>query len=244
MNVKNRKFQYGDGFFETIIIKEHQIQNWNYHFKRINYALTILKLSSPDNLEEKLKSELFSNAIYENSRIKIQFYRDEESTYLPNQNRLAYHTEVIENTIPFIKIAKTIEFCETSATIPSKYASFKCFMLPYIIAGIEKNNKKIDDLILMNLNHEICESISSNLFWINDGVFYTPSLETGCVNGTMRSFFIDIIKERGESLVEGKFSKKDILCADTVFCTNAAGLTQFKKIEKRELKTINLESFF
>lgn len=52
-------------------------------------------------------------------------------------------------------------------------------------------------------------------------VLYTPSLETGILNGITRAFIIKSAEELNIEVKEGFFTKDELLSADEVFVTNS-----------------------
>ena len=62
--------------------------------------------------------------------------------------------------------------------------------LPYVMAGIEKQNRGLDDLIILSTKDHVSECIASNIFWLRKGTIYTPSLRSGCIEGIRRAQLI------------------------------------------------------
>ena len=48
--------------------------------------------------------------------------------------------------------------------------------LPYVLAGIEKTERNLEDLILLDSQNNISESTSANIFWIKNDKIFTPNL--------------------------------------------------------------------
>lgn len=67
----------------------------------------------------------------------------------------------------------------------------------------------------------VAEGIVSNLFFVRDHVFYTPSLETGILNGITRAFVMKAAETLNIQVEEGFFTKEELLSADEVFVTNS-----------------------
>lgn len=242
--MNNRKFQYGDGFFETMIVQKGSISFWGSHLDRIMHACEVLHLDYSPHFKEVLKQEILDSSSFLNSRVRVTFWRSGEGKYTPEHNKIEYSIVTTENTIPFFRTAEKIDICTTSVVIPSVFSSFKCFLLPYVLAGIEKTKKQVDDLILLTPSGEVAECISSSVFWVKNGVFYTPSLETGCLNGTMRKQIIATLKVKNIEIQEGHYNPEDVYDADTIFCSNATGITQFKQYNRQSLQLQPLEKLF
>ncbi len=94
--------------------------------------------------------------------------------------------------------------------------------LDHQMAWQEAQNRGFDEAILRNERDEICEGARSNLFWIRDGVLFTPSLETGCLPGIARRLVLDWAHEMQIPTREDRFSLNDILAADDFCFTSAA----------------------
>lgn len=85
-----------------------------------------------------------------------------------------------------------------------------------------KNENKWDDCLLLNERQNLVEGISSNLFVVKDGVLFTPSLESGSVNGIMREQIIQIALNLGITVYDDCIIKPEQLKdADEIFLSNA-----------------------
>ena len=67
----------------------------------------------------------------------------------------------------------------------------------------------------------VAEGITSNIFWVTDGVLYTPSLETGILAGITRNWVIHKASNLGIQVMEGLYTPETIEAAEEVFVTNA-----------------------
>ena len=88
------------------------------------------------------------------------------------------------------------------------------------MAGIHKNEQKLDECILLNDKHHIIETISSNIFAVKNGVLYTPPVSDGCVDGVMRKKIIEIANENKIAVYEISIMQNVLLAADELFLTN------------------------
>ena len=77
----------------------------------------------------------------------------------------------------------------------------------------------------------LSELSAANLFFIKDGVLYTPSLESNCLNGVTRNAFLKIAGAKGMQTVEKRCTMKELLDADEAFATGtAAGLIAISEV--------------
>ena len=74
--------------------------------------------------------------------------------------------------------------------------------------------------ILLNADGFVTEGVTSNIFWVKDCVVYTPSRETGLLEGTLRHRLLQLARQHYEVEV-GCYEPSDLLNADEVWVTNA-----------------------
>ena len=95
-----------------------------------------------------------------------------------------------------------------------------CNLLNNILAVREAQAKGAAEAILLNLEGEVAEGASSNVFVVSRGIVRTPPLTAGILPGITR----DVILERGAGLGltmrEATLSVADLLGADEAFITS------------------------
>lgn len=72
------------------------------------------------------------------------------------------------------------------------------------------------EAILCNTDGFLSEGSASNLFFVRDGIFFTPSADCGLLPGIVRAFVIRCFPVR-----EAQFTMRDLLGADEVFLTSS-----------------------
>jgi 4-amino-4-deoxychorismate lyase len=75
--------------------------------------------------------------------------------------------------------------------------------------------------LLTDENGHLAEGIVSNLFFVRQGILYTPTLATGILPGITRAFVIGLAQDSGILVEEGFYVWNDIQEADEVFITNS-----------------------
>lgn len=105
--------------------------------------------------------------------------------------------------------------------------------LPYVLAGLYKQQHGYDDVILLNADpaRYLAECSASNLFWFDDGVLYTPALETGCVSGILRRRLLRTAIRSGIPVNDGFHPQQSLAHAEAVFCANVSGIQWFRHID-------------
>lgn len=218
----NRGLAFGDGFFETCLFDKGNCKLWKFHLARIEKGLKLLSLNLDlklDQLIDEVQKVIDSNS---QCRVKITFYRKGLGAYTPTTNDSAF----LVTSKPF-EIDRSdnkglkCDFAN-DVYVHSNSLGFKTLSsLNYVRAAIEKQERKLDDLILLNEKGKIAEATASNVWWFKNDTVYTPSSVCGGVEGVFKSYLIQLLKEEEITCREGQFSRKDLLDADEVFLTNA-----------------------
>ena len=93
--------------------------------------------------------------------------------------------------------------------------------LVYVMAGLYRTRNGLDDVLLLNQEGFLCESLSSNVFIWYDKKLYTPALSEGCIDGVMRKVVIELAVDSGLEVIEAQISPDILRAADEIFHTNA-----------------------
>jgi len=91
----------------------------------------------------------------------------------------------------------------------------------YAMAAQQAKAHKWNDALLLNTKGNIVEGTIANIFWVKDGIIYTPPLTEGCIAGTLRAYLLDVLPTKGYGVQEQPLTNATLLTADEVFLTNA-----------------------
>lgn len=240
----NRAFLYGDGFFETLFIKNNYIPHFSEHYNRIKDAFTCFHYNTVELPSEETFIELIQQCASKNNldfgRVKMIFWRSEGGLYTPTSTSFQFLITVLPLTELNTKDKTAIisSHNHNAESITSRYKTLNA--LNYVLAGLELSKTTADDILLLDQHNHISEALYSNIFFVIENNIHTPSLKTGCINGIMRQL---IIKQFKGSITEGEFTETDLLRADEVFTTNSLSIQNITKIgqttfSKKEQATI------
>lgn len=229
LHAGNRAFCYGDGLFETIRVIDGKPCFLNLHFERLTEGMRFLKMNIPLNfsatyLEKEITSLLDKNNIKGSARVRVSVYRENGGFYTPFSGEISFllETKYIEQNYYSLNArGLSIDIYEEQKKHSNKLNTIKSAnALIYVLAGIWKKEKGMDDCILLNETGNIAEATNSNVFVVFNGVFYTPSINQGCIPGVMRQNIISILKKQGSEVQECPLNPSALLRADEVFFTN------------------------
>lgn len=227
---ENRGFLYADGFFESIRVIDGTIPLFKLHHGRILDSLETYKMEAPEWLNaeqlENLLIELHkSRVIKGDSRIRLTIYRSGAGKFTPESNiatGFASIEDIDNEGYTLNEKGLAIGLYQELSKTPSRYAHFKNLHSQlYIQAGIYAKEQGLDDVIILNDENNLIETINSNIFLVVGGALYTPSLEYGAVGGVMRATVMNMALEMGVKIFESKLAPQDLVKADEVFLTNA-----------------------
>lgn len=231
----NRAFCYGDGLFETIVTGPDRIDLIGSHLGRMERGCQVLGMDFPAVLTEEYLRESIDQLVAENGikgsiRTKLMVWRNEGGLYAPEESSSNYLLECKPATKRFFRSAEEIGVSEVYHTHWSPISFAKTMnALNYVLAGKEMTSKGWDDIILTDYQGHISESHIANAFWITDGQLYTPPLSTGCIEGVMRQTIVKIATDLGLPVTEKHGSANELKHAQSIFSTNASGISWFKK---------------
>lgn len=217
---------FGAGVFETILVKE-EAKFLDYHFSRLDKGLIRLGLKPLYEKEEVLK--YIESLNITNKALKITVtekniiitYRDIPYTKEDyNKGFKIKISEVLRNSTSILPSIKSINYIEN------------------IIEKRKAVDDGFDDVLFFNEKGYLCETSTSNIFCIKDGVISTPKISNGLLNGTVRNWVIE-----NYNVYENNITKEQLKNMDEVFVTNSLfGIMKIKYIEEVSFKNINITS--
>lgn len=230
VDVSNRAFRYGDGLFESIRVINGIPCFLENHMSRLLSGMEALRLEKPAGfnlafLTEHLSKLIKRNGIEEGGRIRLSMFRDSDGFYAPHGNKSGYLIEAQPYPSNFFEFPDGGLDVDIYSEIPKPVNKLSVYKtsnaLNYIMASLYAKEKGLDDVLLVSDKGSILEATSSNLFIVSNGVLYTPTLEDGCIGGTMRMNIINIAIANNIKVYECTLTPQNLLAADEVFLTSS-----------------------
>ena len=239
----DRGFNYGDGLFETVLVKKNKPIFLNDHIKRMHNGCVILGITRPPvNLIKKS----IQSCIGKTSEciIKLIFTRG-----------LSDFGYKIKPGIPpnlylfkIIKYRKTLDH-KVARLGYSDYRLKKNAQLSkikhlgrleqvYVAKDLLKHDK-YSDLIVLDEKDRVIECLSSNIFFVhsmkNPPVFETPKIEDSGIEGVLRNKVIKYLKKRMFQVKIKDIGFRKISSFDSCFTTNSVqGVIFINQIGKKK----------
>lgn len=226
ITASDRSFQYGDGCFSTLLIKQGKIQLWDYHQERIQACLQCLAIPSPDwSIIEDAINHIAKDE--QQAGIKLHISRgDGGRGYSPSQRHPAKITlsrfDFPAHYHQWRRHGVMLGVCEQRMGLNPLLAGHKHNnRLEQVLLRGEMDRAGYADGVCLDLNHHIVETTMANLFWVKKKTLYTPSLDNAGVAGVARRMILQSATSFGLTVEIGQFSMEHLIAADEVFISNA-----------------------
>jgi 4-amino-4-deoxychorismate lyase len=230
VSISDRGFQYGDGLFETIAIRNGQPRLWHYHVDRLTRGCKLLGIRMPsdnelsEGLEHVLKS---SNVLTAYAAAKIII---SAGAGLRGYGRtFADSPSVLFRAFPAAPVAlesysggiDTV-ICRTRLASDSATAGLKTLnRMEQVLARSEFIETGVFEGLTMDAEDNIICGTMSNVFFVNEKSISTPPLDRCGVEGVMRRHIIETLRKQGTDITIRPCAMSDIEEIDEVFLSNS-----------------------
>ncbi len=242
ISANNRGLKFGDGIFETILIKKNKPILFDEHLKRLEKSSKLLDFNLKIN-------ELTLKKIINDGIKKLSLKNDQFASVRINYSRgtnkgrkltidSTLETKDLDNLwLEFYRIKPNFNPISVFISQTEKRNEFslisKCKTFSYnqaIQVLKEANEKLFDDSILLNTSGELCCGSTFNLLIKRNNQWITPRKESGCLEGIMisKALKLKIVKEE---LISPEFQNDDIIVA-----INSLSCRQINQVNDLKLK--------
>jgi len=225
----DRGLAFGDGLFETLLINNSSVTLLAYHLERLLEGAHALRLSlDPDLVAKELRSFIASYSLSQGV-LKLIVTRGSG----PRGYAVAENSQ-LNRVLLFYPAAKFKPFAARSPVI-AELSRLK--LAPQAaLSGIKHLNRLeqvlaktkgysqsgCSDSILLDINGNVIETVSSNLFFFSGDQLLTPDLSLCGVNGTVRRLILaELEMELGIKVLIRRIKLSQLRQASLVFSTNS-----------------------
>ena len=233
---------YGRSVFTTIAVYKTEIFQWEKHWRRLTENAGRIGIDLSDFSErevEKSVKDLIAANSFQSGRIRLTVF--DETTKglwsLETKNNVA----LLITSADFRNFSGTIRLTISpfSANSKSPLCNLKSGnYLENILALEESQRRGFDEAVRLNEKSEVVSAVMANIFWIKNDQIYTPSLDTGALQGTTREF----IRENFQ-VTEKTIDLAELKSAAEIFITSAGiGAAIVKDFEGRLFGDFNVSN--
>ncbi|MFC7372335.1 aminodeoxychorismate lyase [Fictibacillus iocasae] len=218
-------FMYGLGAFETFRTYDGHPFLLSDHVDRLNAAMDQLNINRLFTLEEV--QTMTADLLVKNgcSDAYIRFNVSAGIGEIGLQTTAYKDPTVIVYGKPLGSapaVEKELVLLKTRRNTPEGSERIKSHhYLNSILGKRELTDPLHQEGLFLTQDGDIAEGCVSNVFWMNDGVLFTPAVSTGILNGITRQFVLALAGTLNIQTTSGYYKKEDLLQADEIFLTNS-----------------------
>jgi branched-chain amino acid aminotransferase len=213
----DRQFRFGNGLFETMLVRDGVLELEAYHSARLQHSLALCAIQladagQPGWLTAQVLAAARANGLEQLCRTRMQVYTQAgQAAYVVECFPVPADVATLNDTGLIVGIATGV------SKQPGQLSRVKSVERDvYLAATQQASASGWYDALICNTGGNIAESTRANVFWVKDGLLYTPPLNDGCVAGVMRRYIMDNVPVSEQSLTPQALEK-----ADEVLLTNA-----------------------
>ncbi|EPJ51801.1 MAG: hypothetical protein OFPI_16150 [Osedax symbiont Rs2] len=229
LSTSDRGLSYGDGLFETIQIANGVALLWDAHMQRMQRGAARLKIPFDASLSALFYQDLLcllqnprANAVLKLTLTRGVGMRGYKPTAEAEITRISSLT-----TLPDFSAQQRhgikVRLCQLQLARQSVLAGLKHLnRLEQVLARSEWDDSDITEGLVCDTQGNLIEGTMSNLFWLANGVLYTPDLSYSGVEGVIRNALISQCQHQSVFEVQtANYQLSQLLAADEVFVCNS-----------------------
>jgi 4-amino-4-deoxychorismate lyase len=230
VSISDRGFQYGDGLFETIAIRNGEPRLWQYHMDRLTRGCDVLGIQMPAEarLSEGLVQALqHSKVPTAHAVVKVivsagSGLRGYDRAFADSPTVLFRAFLSVPLALDSYRDGIDTVICRTRLASGSATAGLKTLnRLEQVLAHSEfARTEGFEGLTLDAEDNIICGTMS-NVFFVNDRSISTPPLDRCGVEGVMRRHVIETLGQQGITVAIRPYTLTDLEETDEAFLSNS-----------------------
>jgi len=239
--ITDRGFLYGDGLFETIRVQNSTPLWWSRHLARFQRGTELLRLKLPWPGTElhRFARELIATNALPDCILRLTVSRGSGARGYSIQG--AASPTVAMTLHPLRPPPPSVRLATATIRVPAHdplSAIKTANKLPQILARAEAEERGADEALLLNVEGDVAEAASSNVFWIRNGAVCTPPVSAGALAGVTREVVLELCRAHEVTTAEESIARSALFSTDAVFLTNGSqGIVPVAEIDAQRVKS-------
>ncbi|WP_416308422.1 aminodeoxychorismate lyase [Neptunicella sp. SCSIO 80796] len=222
----DRAVQYGDGCFTTMAVSNGLVEFWLQHLQRLQQSCSALQIEFNQWQELQQQVECIGQQ-HPDSVIKIIISRGSGGRgyaaslqqlpryIITRHSKPAHYTDWQQRGI-------RLGLSPVTLACQPKLAGIKHLnRLEQVLIKQNTTDNQFDDQLVCDNDGMMVETGAANLFWKQQGIWFTPELTQSGVTGVMRNRVIDKMHEQGIAVQEIRARHQLLSQASEVFICNS-----------------------
>ena len=189
---------YGKGVFTTVRIEGGRPFLIGKHLRRLQANAQAVGLASVEDaaIEAGLEAVTAANQVT-SGRARITLLDTSQSSIWGGSGTPATELHIITGDLRPVPGELRLGVSPFAVNSASPLAGIKsCNYLENLLAAEEARGRGFHEAVRLNERGEVVSGAMSNIFWLREGKLFTPSLQTGCLPGTVRELIIENLECR------------------------------------------------
>jgi 4-amino-4-deoxychorismate lyase len=223
IDVRDRGLQYGDGLFETMLVRRRRVRLLELHLERLAEGCRRLGLTAP---QAAIERELSVRARHcTEGVLKLILTRGPGARgYRPSGNERC--TRIVSlnprPAVPAAALPVRLRLCRTRLGLNPDLAGIKTLnRLESVMARTEWRDARIWEGLMRDVEGSVVCGTMSNVFLRRGSTLMTPALDRCGVAGIMRRWVIEQARDLRLRVWQGRLPFEAFRDAEEVFMTNA-----------------------
>lgn len=246
VSIYDHGFLYGDGAFEGIRAYHGKAFKLAEHVDRLYRSLKALWIELPYGREQfaaNIEKLIEINEVTD-GYIRVTVTRGvtlgldpknikTEPTVVISSDKLSlYPQSMYENGLEVVTVGTRVANPQVMEPRIKSTGKYLC----NIQAKIEANQVGAGEGLMLTEDGYVAECTGDNIFFVKDGVVYTPPAYLGILEGITRQTVMELLAELGIRVEEKVFTRFDLYTADESFLTGtAAEVIPMVKLDDRAI---------
>jgi branched-chain amino acid aminotransferase len=250
LRADNRGFRYGDGLFETMLVRQGKVRLGEYHLDRLIGGMRLLRLEFPGAfnlslLESQIAELCARNGQHGLVRARLTVFRGGGGLFNERDRHADY---ILQTSVPggggvpgggsgWRDEGLTLGFFPDGRKACDVYSGIKSNNYQLSTqAGMFAGEMGWDDCVLLNSYERVAETTLANIWWVEGDRVCTPPVSEGCVAGVMRRWLLEELPAAGYRAREEPIGPEGLAGVDEIFISNAIrGIQWVRRLEGAEL---------
>ena len=235
ISISDRGLHYGDGVFETMVLRHDKLQYWPQHYQRLSRGCAVLDIACPpaDTLLAEIMACIESD---QTTIVKLIITRGPGSRGYEvrgdeKPQRIVIQCAWPDNTHALSGIR--LHLCQTRLAHQPHLAGLKHLnRLEQVLARHEWSGRQYAEGLMLDAQGDVIEGTMSNIFCSPDGKrLLTPCLDKMGVSGIQRALVIQAAHALKIDIQECQIALPDLLNSQECFvCNRVIGLWPVKQL--------------